>query len=72
MYATTAWGYRHPHLSTSVRIAAATWNLIVGLALLSHGYRWWALVLFAVSASIFVAAYLFARRHSAARRSGQS
>jgi hypothetical protein len=72
MHATTAWGYRHPHLSTGVRIAAGTWNLLVGIALLAHGYRWWALVLFAVSASIFVAACFFARRHSAARRSGRS
>jgi hypothetical protein len=68
MNAATAWGYRHPHLSTSVRIAAATWNLIVGLALLAHGYRAWGLVEFTVSASIFAAAYYFARRHSAARR----
>jgi hypothetical protein len=71
MNAATAWGYRHPHLSTSVRIAAATWNLIVGVALLAHGYQGWALVEFTVSASILAAAYYFARRHSAARRSGR-
>jgi hypothetical protein len=72
MYATTSWGYRHSRLSTGVRIAAATWNLIVGTALLAHGYRWWGLLELMVSASIFAAAYYFARRHSAARRSGRS
>jgi hypothetical protein len=72
MYASTSWGYRHHHLSTGVRIAAAIWNLIVGTALLAHGYRWWGVFELTVSASIFVAAYFFARRHTAARSGGQS
>ena len=65
-------GIPSPQLSTGVRIAAATWNLVQGIVLLELGYRWWALVLFAVSASIFWAATIFARRHSAAWRRGQS
>jgi hypothetical protein len=24
-----------------VRITAATWNLVLGILLFSHGYRWW-------------------------------
>jgi len=69
MYATTLRGYRHPHLTTGVRIAAAIVNLVHGIILLELGYRGWALLLFAVSASIFAATYFYARRHSAARRS---
>jgi hypothetical protein len=67
MYAATgnsslsSWGHRHPHAVTGVRIAAGTWNLALGVVLLSHGYRW-ALVLLAVSAVIFSAAYIQARR----------
>jgi hypothetical protein len=67
-----SWGNRHPQLSTSVRIAAAAWNLIAGLDLLARGYRWWGVVELTVSVSIVVAAYFFARRHAAARRSGRS
>ena len=54
-----------------MRITAATWNLVLGLLLLSHGYRW-ALVLLAVSALIFWAAYILARGKSESWRSGQS
>jgi hypothetical protein len=54
-----------------VRIAAGAWNLILGIILLSHGYRW-AWVLFAVSAVIFSAAYILARGKSGSRRGGQS
>jgi hypothetical protein len=77
MYAATgssslrSWGYRHPHAVTGVRITAATWNLILGVILVSHGYQW-AWVLFAVSAAIFSAAYILARGKPGARRSGQN
>jgi len=54
-----------------VRIIAGAWNLALGIILLAHGYRW-ALVLFAVSAMIFSAAYIQARGKSGSRRSGQS
>jgi hypothetical protein len=67
-----SWGYRHRYLTTGIRIAVAIWNLIVGAALLAHGYLGWGLLELAVSASIFVAAYLYARRYSAVRRSGRS
>ena len=40
MYAARSWGYRHPYVGTGVRITAATWNLVLGILLLSHGYRW--------------------------------
>ena len=71
MYAARSWGYRHPNVCTGVRITAGTWNLVLGILLLSHGYRW-GLVLFAISALIFWAAYIFTRGKSESRRSGQS
>jgi hypothetical protein len=71
MYAARSWGYRHPHICTSVRITAGTWNLILGILLLSHGYQWGS-VLLAVSALIFCAAYILARGTSEARHNGQS
>jgi hypothetical protein len=71
MYAARSWGYRHPYVCTVVRITAGTWNLVLGILLLSHGYRW-GLVLFAVSALIFWAAYILTRGKSESRRSGQS
>jgi hypothetical protein len=77
MYAATSnsslrsWGYRHPYVVTGVRITAGTWNLVLGIFLLSRGYRW-ALVLFAVSAVIFSAAYIQARGKSGSRRRSQS
>jgi hypothetical protein len=70
MWAATSWGYRHPYVVTGVRITAGTWNLILGILLLSHGYHWGA-VLFAVSALIFGAAYMLARGKSGARLHGQ-
>lgn len=76
MYAATgnsslrSWGHRHPYAVMSVRIAAGAWNLALGIILLAHGYRW-AVVLFAVSAMIFSAAYIAARGKSGSRRSGQ-
>jgi len=77
MYAATgnsslrSWGYRHPYAVTGVRITAGTWNLVLGIILLAHGYQW-AWVLFAVSAAIFSAAYILARGKSGSRRSGQN
>ena len=71
MYAARSWGYRHPYVCTGVRITAGTWNLVLGIILLSHGYRWGS-VLFAVSALIFGAAYILARGKSGSRRNGQS
>jgi hypothetical protein len=50
----------------SVRIAAGAWNLALGIILLAHGY-WWAVVLFAVSAVIFSAAYVAARGRKSAQ-----
>ena len=66
-----SWGYRHPYVVTGVRITAGAWNLVLGIILLSHGYRW-GLVLFAVSAVIFSAAYVLARGKSGSQRNGQS
>jgi hypothetical protein len=60
MYASGSRGYRHPYISTGVRVAAGTWNLLLGIILLSHGYRWGA-ALFAVSALVFGAAYMLGR-----------
>jgi hypothetical protein len=77
MYAATgssslrSWGYRHPYAVTGVRITAATWNLVLGIILVSRGYQW-AWVLFAVSAAIFSAAYILARGKPGSRRSGQN
>jgi hypothetical protein len=77
MYAATrssslrSWGYRHPYAVTGMRITGGTWNLVLGIILLSHGYQW-AWVLFAVSAAIFSAAYILARGKSGSRRSGHS
>ncbi|HEY1004228.1 MAG TPA: hypothetical protein VGD83_31780 [Streptosporangiaceae bacterium] len=71
MSAARSWGYRHPYVVTGVRIAAATWNLILGIILLTHGYQWGA-ALFAVSALIFWAAYMRAPGHAAAQRTSHS
>jgi len=71
MYAARSWGYRHPYVCTGVRITAGTWNLVLGILLLSHGYRW-GLILLAVSALIFWAAYILARGKSEFRRNSQS
>jgi len=61
MYAATSWGYRHRNICAGVRIAAGTWNLIIGSLLLSHGYRW-GVALYATAALIFWAAYILYRR----------
>jgi hypothetical protein len=66
MNAARSWGYRHPYGATGVRIAAGSWNLILGSFLLAHGYRW-APVLFAVAALIFWAAYTMAPGKSRSR-----
>ena len=70
MSAARSWGYRHPYTVTGVRIAAGTWNLILGSILLSHGYQWGS-VLLAVAALIYTAAYLLARGKSGSRLHGQ-
>ena len=70
MYAARSWGYRHPYVCTGVRVTAATWNLVLGLVLLSHGYRWGA-ALFAVSALVYCAAYMLARGKSGSRLHGR-
>jgi hypothetical protein len=44
-----------------VRIAAGTWNLVLGSLLLPHGYRW-GVALFATAALIFWGAYTMRRR----------
>ena len=67
----TSLGYRHPYAVTGVRIAAAIWNLILGIALVSHGHQW-AWLLFAVSATIFAVAYIRARAFFGASRNGRS
>jgi hypothetical protein len=59
MYASRSRGNRHPYAYTGVRIAAASWNLVLGILFLSHGYQWGSLF-FAVSALIFWAAYAMA------------
>jgi hypothetical protein len=71
MYAARSWGYRHRYVYTGVRIAAGSWNLVLGILLLSHGYRWGS-VLLAVSALIFWAAYTLAPGKSGSRSNGQS
>ena len=71
MSAAKAWGYRHPHFVTGVRVAAGTWNLILATILISNGYPW-GVALYAVSALIFAGAYFWARANSASRRSRQS
>jgi hypothetical protein len=72
MYAARSWGYRHRYVYTGVRIAAGSWNLVLGILLLSHGYQWGA-ALFAVPVLIFGTAYILARRRqSESRSNGQS
>ena len=67
----TSFGYRHPYAVTGVRIAAAIWTLIVGVTLVSHGYRGgWAL--FAVSAAVFAITYIRARAFFGSRRNARS
>lgn len=69
MYA-RSWGYRHPYISTGARIAAGTWNLLIGFILLSHGYQWGAALL-ALSALIFCAAYVLGRGKFGSRGNGR-
>lgn len=66
-----SWSYRHPYFSIGVRITAGTWNLLLGIFLLSHGY-WVGLVPLAGSALLFWAVYIVARETSESRRNGQS
>ena len=66
MDAARSFGNRHAYAYTGVRIAAGSWNLLLGILLLSHGYQWGS-VLFAVSALIFWAAYILAPRKAGSR-----
>lgn len=66
-----SWGYRHPYAVTGLRLTGGAWNLVLGLILLAHGYRW-AWLLFVVSAVIFTAAYVLARGKTGSRRSRQN
>lgn len=72
MYATTSWGYRHRHWVTGVRIAVATWNLVIGVVLVTNAY-WWGFSLLAVSALVFWAAYILnpGKSGSLSNRRGQ-
>jgi hypothetical protein len=54
-----------------VRIAAGSWNLLLGIFFLSHGQRWGS-VLLAVSALIFWAAYVLAPGKSGSRSNRRS
>lgn len=54
-------GSRHPYAYTGMRVAAGSWNLVLGIILLSHGYQWGS-VLFAVAALLFWAAWTLAPR----------
>lgn len=65
----TSWGYRHRRFCAAVRIAAGTWNVILGCILVAHGHAWGS-ILFATAALIFWAAYAFARRNSESRSNG--
>lgn len=65
----TSWGYRHRRVCAGVRIAAGTWNVVIGGILLAHGYLWGS-IFFATAALIFWAAYAFARGKSESRRNG--
>jgi hypothetical protein len=56
MFAASSQGTRHRYASTAIRLTAGSWNLALGLFLLTHGQRW-AVVLLAVAAVIFWAAY---------------
>jgi hypothetical protein len=66
-----SWGYRHPYAVTGMRVAAGIWNLVIGIILLAHGFRW-AWLLFVVSAVVFSAAYVLARGKSGSRRGTRS
>ncbi|HEY0934752.1 MAG TPA: hypothetical protein VGD91_13540 [Trebonia sp.] len=61
MDAARARGSRHPYAYTGMRVAAGSWNLVLGIILLSHGYQWGS-VLFAVAALPFWAAWTLAPR----------
>jgi threonine/homoserine efflux transporter RhtA len=59
MDAARSFGIRHPYTYTGVRMAAGSWNLLLGIFFLTHGQRWGAALL-AVAALIFWAAYILA------------
>jgi hypothetical protein len=64
-------GYRHPHAYTGVRIAAGSWNLLLGIFFLAHGQQWGAALL-VVAALIFWAAYILAPGKAGSRRNRRS
>jgi hypothetical protein len=66
----TSWGYRHRRFCAAVRIAAGTWNLVLGCILVAHGHPWGS-VFFATAALIFWAAYAFAQGKCESLRNGQ-
>lgn len=70
-YLVGSWSYRHPSLSMVVRMISGTWNLALGMIMLSYGY-WLGLVPLAGSALLFWAVYLVAQEQSGSRRNGQS
>ena len=66
-----SFGYRHPYAYTGVRIAAGSWNLLLGIFFLSHGQPWGAALL-AVTALIFWAAYILAPGKAGSRSNRRS
>jgi hypothetical protein len=70
MSAATSWGYRHRYFTAGVRIAVGIWLSVLAVIQVAHGYQWgWAL--FALSALVFWAAYLFLQGKLGAGRDGQ-
>jgi hypothetical protein len=71
MDAARSYGHRHPYAYTGVRIAAGSWNLLLGIFFLSEGSRWGAALL-VVSALIFWTAYILAPAKARSRRNHRS
>ena len=65
-----SWSYRHPVASIAVRMASGTWNLALGIFLLSYGYVV-GLVPLAGSALLWWAVYMVAREQPGFRRDRQ-
>ena len=68
---TGPWSYRHPSLSIAARLVAGTWNLGLGIFMLSYGY-WLGLLPLAGSALLLTAAFIVARDQSRPRPNGRS
>lgn len=71
MDAVRSFGIRHPYTYTGVRIAAGSWNLLLGIFFLTHGQPWGA-TLFGVAALIFCAAYILAPGKAGSRSNRRS